>query len=145
LAPQIHCGLGDNAIYDIEKYQVNFGSSATCLSTSSGSRQLSTLHMPTKLPCLVGKQQLQTTYQQQRQYFITEQKDLTCPKKMIWLQLLQELTRWWAAGNQIILFMDHNEHTYNGPLGRAFADTSSLGLQEAVLQYTGARTGATFF
>jgi hypothetical protein len=41
--------------------------------------------------------------------------------------------------------MDHNKHTYDGPLGRALADTSSLGLREAVLQHTGTRTGATFF
>jgi hypothetical protein len=41
--------------------------------------------------------------------------------------------------------MDHNKHTYFGPLGRALANTSSLGLQEAVLHHTGTRTGATFF
>ncbi len=41
--------------------------------------------------------------------------------------------------------MDHNEHTYNGPLGRVLADTEGLGLQEAVLCHTGKRTGATFF
>ncbi len=41
--------------------------------------------------------------------------------------------------------MDHNEHTYNGPLGRVLADTEGLGLQEAVLRHTGKRTGATFF
>jgi hypothetical protein len=41
--------------------------------------------------------------------------------------------------------MDHNNHTYNRPLGRALADTSSLGLRKAVLHYTGTQTGATFF
>jgi hypothetical protein len=41
--------------------------------------------------------------------------------------------------------MDHNEHTYNWPLGRALANTSGLALKEAVLQHTGKRTGATFF
>ncbi len=41
--------------------------------------------------------------------------------------------------------MDHNEHTYDGPQGRALADTDGLGLQEAVLRHTGKKTGATFF
>jgi hypothetical protein len=41
--------------------------------------------------------------------------------------------------------MDHNEHTYDGPLGRALSDPGRLGLQEAVLRQTGRRTGATFF
>ncbi len=45
----------------------------------------------------------------------------------------------------MILFVDHNEHTYDGPLGRALADTEGLRLQEAVLCHTGKRTGATFF
>ncbi len=41
--------------------------------------------------------------------------------------------------------MDHNKHTYDGPLGRALLDPGGLALQEAVLQHTGRRTGATFF
>jgi hypothetical protein len=41
--------------------------------------------------------------------------------------------------------MDHNKHTYNGPLGRALAGTSGLGLRKAVLHHTGTRTGASFF
>ncbi len=84
-------------------------------------------------------------YQQQCQYFITKKKDLTCPNKLFWLHLLQQLIKWRAAGDQIILFMDHNKHTYDGPLGRALADSSSQGLREAVLQHTGTQTGATFF
>jgi hypothetical protein len=41
--------------------------------------------------------------------------------------------------------MDHNKHTYDGPLGSALADTSGLGLRKAVLQHTGTQIGATFF
>jgi hypothetical protein len=41
--------------------------------------------------------------------------------------------------------MDHNKHTYDGPLGRVLSDPDGLGLQEAVLRHTGSRTGATFF
>jgi hypothetical protein len=41
--------------------------------------------------------------------------------------------------------MDHNEHMYDGPLGKALADSSGLWLQEAVLQHTGTQMGVTFF
>jgi hypothetical protein len=41
--------------------------------------------------------------------------------------------------------MNHNEHTYDGPLGSALADMSNLGLREAVLHHTGTQMGATFF
>ncbi len=83
------------------------------------------------------KKDSRTTYQQQQQYFIMKQQDLTCPNKLFCLHLQQQLAKWQAAGDRIILFMDHKEHTYNEPLGRALADTSGLGLQEAVLKHTG--------
>jgi hypothetical protein len=41
--------------------------------------------------------------------------------------------------------MDPNEHTYDGPLGKFLADSSGLGLGEAVLQHTGKRTGGQHF
>ncbi len=41
--------------------------------------------------------------------------------------------------------MDHNEHVYVGPLGKALGDRDGLNLQEAILAYTGAPTGATLF
>jgi hypothetical protein len=58
---------------------------------------------------------------------------------------LHQLAKWRAAGDRIILFVDHNKHMYNGPLGTALANTSGLALKEAILQHTGKRTGATFF
>jgi hypothetical protein len=78
--------------------------------------------------CKNNMKDLHTMYQQQCQYFITKKKDLTCPNKLFWLHLLQQLVKWRAAGDQIILFMDHNKHMYDGPLGRALANTSGLGL-----------------
>jgi hypothetical protein len=64
---------------------------------------------------------------------------------VFWQHLLKQLHQWQTAGDQIILFMDHNKHTYNGPLGRALADKSGLGLRKAVLHHTGTQMGATFF
>ncbi len=92
-----------------------------------------------------NKKDSQTTYQQQHQYFITKHHDLTYPNKLFRVHLLDQLAKWRTAGDRIILFLDHIKHMYNGPLGWALANTSGLALQEAVLQHTGKRTGATFF
>jgi hypothetical protein len=72
-------------------------------------------------------------------------QDLTCPNKLFQKHLVHQLKQWHLRGDRILLFMDHNEHTYNGPLGKVLSDPDGLGLQEAVLKYTGKRTGATFF
>jgi hypothetical protein len=95
--------------------------------------------------CKNKKTDSRTTYQQQLQYFITKKNNLTCPNKLFWQHLVSQLTQWRSNGDRIILFADHNEHTYNGPLGKALANTDGPGLQEAVLRHTGRRTGATFF
>ena len=76
---------------------------------------------------------------------ITKKKDLTCPNKLFRQHLVHQIKKWRKEGDRIILFMDHNEHTYDGPLGRALSDPKGVGLQEAVLRHTGKRTGATFF
>jgi hypothetical protein len=95
--------------------------------------------------CKNNKKDSRTTYQQQRQYFITKHHDITCPNKLPQVHLLDQLAKWQMAGDRIILFIDHNKHTYDGPLGWDLVDTSGLAMQEAVLQHTGKRTGATFF
>jgi hypothetical protein len=95
--------------------------------------------------CRNKKKNLRTTYQQQWQYFISKKDDLTCPSKLFQQHLVKQIKQWHSEGDRIILFMDHNEQTYNGPLGRVLTDMEGLGLQEAVLRHTGKRTGATFF
>ena len=72
-------------------------------------------------------------------------KELTCPNKLFRKHLVHQLKKWHLGGDRIVLFMDHNKHTYDGPLGRVLSDPGGLALQEAVLQHTGRRTGATFF
>ena len=41
--------------------------------------------------------------------------------------------------------MDHNEHVYDGMLGRALSDREGLNLREVILDTTGVRMGATYF
>jgi hypothetical protein len=95
--------------------------------------------------CKNMRKDSRTTYQQQRQYFIMTKQDLTCPNKLFQKHLVHQLKQWRLGGDRIVLFMDHNEHTYDRLLGRVLSDPDGLGLQEAVLKYTGTRTGATFF
>ncbi len=95
--------------------------------------------------CKNKKTDSRTTHQQQQQFYITKKNDLTCPNKLFQQHLISQLTQWRSDGERIILFMDHNKHTYDGPLGRALANTDGPGLQETVLHHTGRRTGATFF
>jgi hypothetical protein len=41
--------------------------------------------------------------------------------------------------------MDHNEHVYDGLLGRALSNREGLNLNEVILDTTGMRTGGTYF
>jgi hypothetical protein len=86
-----------------------------------------------------------TTYQQQHRYFITRKKDLTCPLVLFRKQLTKQITEWHMGGDRIILFMDHNEHVINGPLGKALADKDGPDLREAIMHHTGSSPGVTFF
>ncbi len=58
---------------------------------------------------------------------------------------MKQIKQWRAAGDRIILFMDHNKHMINGLLGKALADKKGLDLQEANVQHTGASPDMTFF
>ena len=96
-------------------------------------------------PCKNYKKDSNTVYQQHRRYFIKQKMDTTCPKKLFRLHLVHQLKLWRKAGARIVLFIDHNEHIYDGPLGRELADKDGLGLVEAVSACTGEQVGATFY
>jgi hypothetical protein len=82
-----------------------------------------------------------TSYQQQRQYFMTKKKDLTCPLILFRQHLVKQIRKWRAEGDRIVLFMDHNEHVYDGALGKALSDSEGLNLQEVIFQHTGTKLG----
>jgi hypothetical protein len=96
-------------------------------------------------PCKNKKVKLGTSYQQQRRYFITKKKDLSCPLILFCKHLVRQIKQWRASGDRIILFMDHNEHVTNGPIGKELGDKDGLDLREAIIKYTGKSPGATFF
>jgi hypothetical protein len=86
-----------------------------------------------------------TSYQQQRCYFITKKKDLTCLLILFCKHLIKQIKQWWASGERIVLFMDHNQHAVEGSLGKALADKDRPDLCKAIKLHTGASPGATFF
>jgi hypothetical protein len=96
-------------------------------------------------PCKNKNVNSGTSYQQQRRYFLTKKKDLTCPLILFHKHLVRQIKQWQALGDRIILFMDHNEHVTNGPIGKKLGDKDGLDLREAVVKYTGKSPGATFF
>jgi hypothetical protein len=96
-------------------------------------------------PCKNKNMNSWTSYQQQRRYFKTKKKDLTCPLILFRKHLVRQIKQWQASGDRIILCMDHNEHVTNRPIGKELGDKDELDLQEAVVKYTGKSPGATFF
>jgi hypothetical protein len=122
-----------------------YGLGRWCWTLYEGSKWHCTRMMVAYNACKNSKKDSWTTYQQQRQYFIMSKKDLTCPNKLFQKHLVHQLKQWRHGRDRIVLFMDHNEHTYDGPLGRVLLDPGGLALQEAVLKHTGKRTCATFF
>jgi hypothetical protein len=96
-------------------------------------------------PCKNKIVNLGTTYQQQRRYFVTRKKDLTCPLALFRRNLIKQIKKWRESGDKIILFMDHNKNLIKGPMGKDLGDRNRLDLQQAIVQHTGTSPGATFF
>jgi hypothetical protein len=96
-------------------------------------------------PCKNKNVNSGTTYQQQWHYYITKRKDLTCLLILFRRNLVKQLQKWRAAGDKIILFMDHNEHAIEGNLGKALVDRDGLDMRATIVQHTGKSPGAMFF
>jgi hypothetical protein len=96
-------------------------------------------------PCKNKNVNLSASYQQQCRYFIMRKKDLTCLLTLFHQHFTTASWKWRAAGERIILFMDQNEHVFDGALGKTLSNKEGLNLSEVILQHTGARTSATFF
>jgi hypothetical protein len=77
--------------------------------------------------------------------FCHKKKYLTCPLVLFQKHLVKQIKDWQATGDRIILFMDHNEHMINEPLGRDLAGKEGPDLREAILHHTGTSPGTTFF
>ncbi len=96
-------------------------------------------------PCGNGKLNSGTTYEQQRRYFITKKKDLTCPRKKFHDDLMQQLEKWCTDGDRLIVCMDANEDIYKKSLGKSLTKVDGLNMSEVVGDFTGKQLGPTLF
>jgi hypothetical protein len=96
-------------------------------------------------PCGNSKLNSSMTYQQHRRYFITQQKDLSCPKVGFRQDLVKVLKKWREEGDRLIVCMDANEDIYKKMIGRTLTDREGLKMVEAVQEFTGKKIGPTFF
>ena len=96
-------------------------------------------------PCYNNKAGSRTSYQQQRRYFITKQKDCTCPRKRFREDLHKQLSQWRETGDRLIVCMDANEDIYKKSVSKMIMNRNGLGMNEVVGDFTGQRLGATFF
>jgi hypothetical protein len=96
-------------------------------------------------PCYNKNPNSSTTFQQHRQFFITQRKDLTCPHKKIREDLVAQLTRWRKDGDRLIVCLDANKHIYKKSIGKALTDIKGLAMKEVVGEFTCNPIGSTFF
>lgn len=96
-------------------------------------------------PCHSAKKAARSSYEQQRRYFITKEKDCTCPRRRFRDDLVNQLILWRKQGERLIVCMDVNEDIYRQSIGKALTDTEDLDMTEAVGSFTGKTVGPTFF
>ena len=96
-------------------------------------------------PCGSGKLNSGTTYQQHRRFWVTQRKDLTCPRKHFHDDLVAQLTKWREEGDQLVVCLDANEDIYKKSLGKSLTKSDGLRMSEVVGDFTGKKIGPTFF
>jgi hypothetical protein len=80
-------------------------------------------------PCYTKNPNSSTTYQQHRQFFITQRKDLTCPQTKFREDLVAQLMRWQKDGDHLIVCLDANKHIYKKSIGKALTDIDGLAMK----------------
>ena len=96
-------------------------------------------------PCYNKNPNSSTTYQQHRQFFITQRKDLTCPPTKFREDLVAQLMQWRKDGDHLIVCLDANKHIYKKSISKALTDIKGLAMKEVVGEFTCTPIGSTFF
>jgi hypothetical protein len=96
-------------------------------------------------PCGNNKLNSGTSYQQQKRFFVTVQKDLTCPRKKFHDNLIAQLKRWRDDRDHLVICLDTNENIYRKSIGRSLTDLDGLNMSEVVGDFTGRKLGPAFF
>ena len=116
-----------------------------CYMTFCGSEGINTRIVCGYNPCYNNKKESNTSYQQHRRFFITKQKDKTCPRKRFREDLVSQLKNWRANGDRLIVCLDTNEDIYNKSIGRILTEREGLAMSEVVGDFTCQKVGATYF
>ena len=96
-------------------------------------------------PCYNKKKESNTSYQQHRRFFITKQKDRTCPRKRFWEDLIAQLKKWQEGGDRLIVYLDKNKNIYNKSIGSKLTDREGLAISEVLGGFTYQKVEATHF
>ncbi len=96
-------------------------------------------------PCGNNKTNSGTSYQQQRRFFITTQRDLTCPRKRFHDDLIAQMVKWRDEGDRLVVCMDANEDIYHKSMGKTLTNVDGLNMSKVVGDFTGKKIGPTFF
>jgi hypothetical protein len=87
-------------------------------------------------PCYNKNPNSSTTYQQHRRFFITQRKDLTCPRTKFREVMVAQLTQWQKDGDRLIVCLDANKHIYKKSINKALTDIEGLAMKEVVGEFT---------
>ncbi len=96
-------------------------------------------------PCGNNKLNSGMSYQQQKRFFVTTHKNLTCPRKHFHDDLISHLLKWRKEGDRLVVCVDANEHIYKESIGRSLTDWEGLNMREVVGEFTGTKLGPTSF
>jgi hypothetical protein len=97
-----------------------------------GDEEHSTMVLVGYCPCPSRRPDNGASFQQQRRYFINEEKVDVDPRKRFLSDLKALLETWKEAGKRIVVMLDANEDVYKGEIGRCLTDANGLDLEEAV-------------
>ena len=95
-------------------------------------------------PCGSSKLNSGTTYQQHRRFWVTQRKDLTCPRKRFHDDLVAQLTKWREEGDQLVVCLDANEDIYKKSLGKSLTKSNGLRMSEVVGDFMGKKSAQPF-
>ncbi len=96
-------------------------------------------------PCGNDRPNSGTVYQQHRRYWITKRHSLVCLRVKFWEDLVQQLQKWRADGDRLIVCLDANEDIYRKSIGNTMMSVDGLAMREVVGEFTGKRIGPTYF
>ena len=96
-------------------------------------------------PCGNKRPNSGMVYHQQRQYSILKPGYLTCPRVKFREDLVEQLQRWRAQGDKLIVCLDANEDVYKKSIGKELTSADGLAMKEVVGTFTGKRIGPMYF